>query len=58
MPYTPDATDVAAPLITEIASSAALEFRTIKLFIQDYLRRIPRRTVGWARNECLAVSDL
>lgn len=56
MPYTPDATDVAAPLITEIASSAALEFRTIKLFIQDYLRRIPRRTVGWARNECLAVS--
>lgn len=37
MPYAPDATDVNAPLGTEKASSAALEFRTIKSYLKDVL---------------------
>lgn len=56
MPYTPNPEDVAAPLITEIAETAAAEFRALKLFIRDELRRITRRTNGWARGHCLAVS--
>ena len=37
MPYTPDATQVAEPTDSEKASTAALEFRTLKTYIQSVI---------------------
>lgn len=51
MPYVPDAEDVDAPLITEIAKTAAAEFRTIKVYMQT-LRDIPRISGAWKRGFC------
>ena len=55
MPYTPDAEDVAAPLITEIAKTAAAEFRTIKVYMQT-LRDIPKVVGSFARGKCTVIT--
>jgi hypothetical protein len=58
MPYIPDATDDTAPLITEIAKTAAAEFRTLKTYIKT-LRDIPRSEVGFVRGYCtVATGDI
>lgn len=51
MPYTPDAEDVNAPLITEIAKTAAAEFRTIKAYMQT-LKDVPRDDAAFGRGKC------
>lgn len=55
MPYVPDAEDVDAPLITEIAKTAAEEFRTIKVYMQT-LRDVPRVQGFWKRGHCRSES--
>lgn len=55
MPYIPDAEDVAAPLITEIAKTAAAEFRTIKVYMQT-LRDVPIENTFWKRGHCRVIT--
>lgn len=56
MPYIPNAEDVDAPLITEIAKTAAAEFRTIKVYMQT-LRDIPVAPADtWKRGHCRVLS--
>jgi hypothetical protein len=58
MAYIPDATDDTQPLITEIAKTAAAEFRTLKTYIKT-LRDIPRSELGFIRGYCtVATGDI
>lgn len=51
MPYVPDAEDDTQPLITEIAKTAAAEFRTIKTYLKT-LRDVPKIVGSWKRGYC------